>query len=192
MSPTNLALMAAFAVLVFWAVGAYNRLIRLKNSIGNSFGPIDVQLKQRYDLISGFVEAVKSYLQHEQERDMLDAVMTVRNLARSASDAVRSRPANARVVRLLASTERKLGRSLARLFAVAKLDPRLRADKTICALRDDLRSAESKVVFACQAYNDAVRVYNQAQGQFPVLLLARLFGFSPAALLKTTQKIAGP
>lgn len=184
MSPTNLGLMAAFAVLVFWAVGAYNRLIRLKNSIGNSFGPIDVQLKQRYDLIPNFVEAAKNYLHHE--RDALDAVMTARNLARSASDAVRSRPANARVVRLLASAERKLGRSMARLFAVAKLDAGLRADKTICALRDDLKSAESKVAFACQAYNDAVLVYNEAQGQFPVVLLARLFGFSPAAFLKTT------
>lgn len=190
MSPTNLGLMAAFAVLVFWTVGAYNRLIRLKNSIGDSFGPIDVHLKRRYDLIPHFVEAVKSYLQNE--RDVLDAVMTARNLARSASEAVRSRPANARVVRLLASAERKLGRSLTRLFAVAKLDARLRADKAICTLRDELRGAESKVVFACQAYNDAVRVYNYAQGQFPVVLLARLFGFSPAALLKTTQKAGDP
>jgi LemA protein len=91
---STLVAIAVFALLVFWAVGAYNRLVRLKNVIANAFGQIDVQLKRRYDLIPNLVEAAKKYLQHEQST--LEAVITCAQTRRAAaSDAVRSRPANA-------------------------------------------------------------------------------------------------
>ena len=85
MLPTNLIFVAVLAMLIFWAVGAYNRLIRLKNVIANAFGQIDVQLKRRYDLVPNLVEASKKYLQHEQQT--LEAVVTARNQAKAASDA---------------------------------------------------------------------------------------------------------
>ncbi|MDP3172371.1 MAG: LemA family protein, partial [Polaromonas sp.] len=88
MSTQSLILIAVFALLLFWAVGAYNRLVRLKNLIANAFGQIDVQLKRRYDLIPNLVEAVKKYLLHE--RETLEAVIAARNQARTASDAARS------------------------------------------------------------------------------------------------------
>lgn len=90
MTPTQLISIAILAVLIFWAVGAYNRLVRLKNTIANAFGQIDVQLKRRYDLIPNLVEAAKKYLSHE--RETLEAVIAARNQAKSASDAARSRP----------------------------------------------------------------------------------------------------
>ena len=86
MTVTHLVLIAVGALLVFWAVGAYNRLVRLKNTIANAFGQIDVQLKRRYDLIPNLVEAARKYLQYE--RDTLEAVTQARNQAKSASDAV--------------------------------------------------------------------------------------------------------
>jgi LemA protein len=81
MSLSTLVAIVVFALLVFWAVGAYNRLVRLKNIIANAFGQIDVQLKRRYDLIPNLVEAAKKYLQHEQST--LEAVILARNQARS-------------------------------------------------------------------------------------------------------------
>ena len=188
MSPSNLIFIALLAMLIFWAVGAYNRLIRLKNTIANAFGQIDVQLKRRYDLIPNLVEAAKKYLQHEQAT--LEAVMAARNQARAASDVVRSRPANALAVTTLSTAEQALGGSLGRLFAVAEAYPELKADQTIRELSEELTSTENKVTFARQAFNDAVLDYNNAQGQFPAVLVARVFSFAPSAMLQATESPA--
>ena len=185
MTPTNLISIAILAILVFWAVGAYNRLIRLKNVIANAFGQIDVQLKRRYDLIPNLVEAAKKYLSHE--RETLEAVINARNQAKSASDAVRSRPANALAVTKLVAAEQALDGSLGRLFAVAEAYPDLKADQTIRELSEELTSTENKVTFARQAFNDAVLDYNNAQGQFPAVLIAKLFSFTPSAMLQATE-----
>lgn len=185
MSPSNLIFIALLAFLIFWAVGAYNRLVRLKNVIANAFGQIDVQLKRRYDLIPNLVEAARKYLQHE--RDTLEAVTLARTRARAASDAVRSRPASARAVTALAAAEQALDGSLGRLFAVAEAYPVLKADQTIRELSEELTSTENKVTFARQAFNDAVLDYNNAQGQFPAVVLARVFGFMPSAMLQATE-----
>ncbi len=185
MTPTQLISVAVLAVLVFWAVGAYNRLIRLKNTIANAFGQIDVQLKRRYDLIPNLVEAAKKYLSHE--RETLEAVISARNQAKSASDAVRSRPANALAVTTLAVAEQALTGSLGHLFALNEAYPELKADQTIRNLSEELTSTENKIGFARQAFNDAVLDYNNAQGQFPAVLVASLFSFAPAAVLQATE-----
>ncbi len=188
MSSMSLVFMAVLALVIFWGVGAYNRLVRLKNTIANSFGQIDVQLKRRYDLIPNLVEAAKKYLQHE--RDTLEAVIAARNQARAASDTVRSRPANAEAVIALSAAEQVLDGSLGRLFAIAEAYPELKADETIRDLSEEMTSTENKVGFARQAYNDAVLDYNNAQGQFPAVLISRLFGFAPSAMLQATQNAA--
>ena len=182
MTTTTLVSIAVLALLVFWAVGAHNRLIRLKNGIANAFGQIDVQLKRRYDLIPNLIEAAKKYLSHESAA--LEAVMAARNHAQGASDAVRSRPANAEAVLALAGAEQALDGSLGRLFAVVEAYPELKADSTIRELSEELTSIENKIAFARQAYNDTVLDYNNAQEQFPALLIAALFGFKTAAVLQ--------
>ena len=182
MSLQTIVSLTLLAMLVFWAVGAYNRLVRLKNIIANAFGQIDVQLKRRYDLIPNLVEAAKKYLQHEQAT--LEAVISARNQARSASDTVRSRPGKADAVIALAAAEQTLDSSLGRLFALAEAYPDLKADQTIRELSEELTSTENKVGFARQAYNDAVHGYNLAQGEFPAVVLARLFGFGPSVMLQ--------
>ena len=188
MSPNNLIYIALAALLVFWAVGAYNRLIRLKNTIANAFGQIDVQLKRRYDLIPNLVDVARKYLQHEQAT--LEAVINARNQARAASDVARSRPANALAVTTLAAAEQALGSSLGNFFALAEAYPDLKADQTIRELSEELTSTENKVSFARQAFNDAVLDYNNAQGQFPAVLVARMFSFAPSAMLQTTESPA--
>ena len=185
MTSTSLISIAILALLIFWAVGAYNRLVRLKNIIANAFGQIDVQLKRRYDLIPNLVEAAKKYLSHE--RETLEAVITARNQAKSASDAARSRPANALAVTTLAVAEQALSSSLEQLFALNEAYPELKADQTIRELSEELTSTENKVTFARQAFNDAVLDYNNAQGQFPAVLIAKLFSFAPSAMLQATE-----
>ena len=185
MSLQTMVVMALAALLIFWAVGAYNRLVRLKNIIANAFGQIDVQLKRRYDLIPNLVEAARKYLSHE--KDTLEAVIAARNQARSASEAVRSRPGRAEGIVALAAAEQTLAGSLGQLFALSEAYPELKADQTIRDLSEELTSTENKVGFARQAYNDAVLDYNNAQAQFPALLIARLFSFAPSQVLRATE-----
>ena len=185
MTTITVVTICAVALLIFWAVGAYNRLIRLKNTIANAFGQIDVQLKRRYDLVPNLVEAAKKYLSHEKET--LEAVTAARNQAKSASDAARAKPTSALAVSTLAVAEQALSSSLGQLFALNEAYPDLKGDKTIQALSEELTSTENKVTFARQAFNDAVLEYNNAQGQFPALLIAKLFSFSPSAMLQATQ-----
>jgi len=185
MTSSSLIFIAVIAILIFWAVGAYNRLVRLKNVIANAFGQIDVQLKRRYDLIPNLVEAAKKYLSHE--RETLEAIINARNQAKAASDVVRSRPANALAVTTLAAAEQTLTSSLGSLFALNEAYPELKADQTIRELSEELTSTENKVTFARQAFNDAVLDYNNAQGQFPAVLVAGLFSFAPSAMLQATE-----
>ena len=200
MTQNQLIYMAGLAVLIFWAVGAYNRLVCLKNTIANAFGQMDVELKRRYDLIASLVDAAKPYVGPEQagqqhagqkhagpEREMLDSVIASKNQAKSASDSARRRPTDSLAITTLADAEQALSNSLKQLFALDDAYPELKADTTIRELSQELTSSENKVTFARQAFNDAVLDYNQARGQFPALLLAKLFTFVPAATLQATE-----
>lgn len=184
MSTTSLVAIVILALLLFWGVGVFNRLVRLRNTIINGFAQIDVQLKRRYDLIPNLVEAAKKYMAHE--RATLEAVIAARNQARAANDLARAKPADATAVGALAAAEQMLGGSLGRLLAVAENYPDLKADETIRDLSEELTSTENKVSFARQAYNDAVLDYNNVGAEFPALIVAKIFGFAPSAMLQAT------
>lgn len=175
-------------VVFFWAVGAYNRLVRLKNAIANAFGQIDVQLKRRYDLIPNLVEVARRYLAHEAQT--LEAVIAARNQARTAEQTAATSPLNAGALGALAGAEQALGGALGKLFAVVEDYPDLKADQGMRELSEELTSTENRVGFARQAYNDHVLEFNDAAAQFPTLLIARLFGFQPLSMLASTTSDA--
>jgi len=185
MSAVSWILLAVVLLLVFWAVGAFNRLTRLKNAIANAFGQIDVQLKRRYDLIPNLVEVARKYLAHETQT--LEAVIAARNQARSAEHSAAASPLSAGAIGALAGAEQVLGGALGRLFAVAEAYPDLKADQTMRELSEELSSTENRIGFARQAYNDHVLEFNDAAAQFPALIVARLFNFQPQSMLQSTQ-----
>jgi LemA protein len=176
------------AVVVFWGVGAYNRLVRLRNVIGNSFAQIDVQLKRRYDLIPNLVEVARKYAAHE--RETLEAVTAARNQAKAAADVARNRPAAAGAVTSLAMAEQVLGGAMSKLMALVEAYPELKADQSLRELAEELTSTENKVAFSRQLFNDATLDYNNAAQQFPTSLMANLFGFREAAMLQSTASDA--
>ena len=185
MSAATWIVLAVVAVVVLWAVAVFNRLVQKRNRIANAFGQIDVQLKRRYDLVPNLVEVAKRYLAHEAST--LEAVTRARGEAMSAAAAVRARPTDAAAVNTLELAEQALGGSVGRLFALAESYPDLKADATMRSLGEELTSTENRVGFARQAYNDEVLAYNDEVGQFPGLLVARICGFAPAAMLQSTQ-----
>lgn len=184
MTTTTWVLLVLAVLVLFWAVGAYNRLVRLKNAIANAFGQIDVQLKRRYDLVPNLVEVARKYLEHEAQ--VLEAVIAARNQAREAEQKAAGAPFNAGALGALTGAEQALGGALGRLFAVVESYPDLKADQTMRELSEELASTENRIGFARQAYNDQVLAFNDAAAEFPTLIIARLFGFTPQAMLAST------
>jgi LemA protein len=188
MSVLQWVLLLAALVVFFWAVGAYNRLVRLRNGIANAFGQIDVQLKRRHDLIPNLVEVARKYLEHESQT--LEAVIAARNQARSAEQAASGAPLNPALISTLSGAGQMLGGALGRLMAVVEDYPELKADHNMRELSEELSSTENRIGFARQAYNDQANDYNDAAQQFPTLIVARLFNFQPQSMLEATTSEA--
>ena len=166
--------------VLMWIVGAYNRLVALRNRFKNAYAQIDVQLKRRYDLIPNLVETAKGYIKHE--RGTLEAVVAARNAASAANARAAQSPGDAAAMKDLSGAETALTSTLGRLFAVAEAYPDLKANTTMMALMEELTSTENKVAFARQAYNDSVMAYNTQRETFPTNMVAGPFNFGPAEL----------
>ncbi|MFN7752791.1 MAG: LemA family protein [Pseudomonadota bacterium] len=174
--------LVAGAVVLFWAVTTYNRLVGARNAFGNAFAQIDVQLTRRYELIPNLVSIAKEYLRHE--RDTLEAVIQARNQAVAGLKAAAAAPGALAAMTSLEGAEAALSGALGRLFAVAEAYPDLKANQTMAQLSEELTSTENRVAFARQAYNDAVLNYNNLCEMFPGSVIAGLFRFMTAKMLE--------
>lgn len=181
-----LVLLAIILIPIFWAIGAYNGLVKLRNLFKNAFSQIDVQLKRRHDLIPNLVETAKGYLTHE--RETLDAVISARNQAQSASKLAASDPANMLAMQNMMGAESGLSGALGRLMAVVEAYPDLKANQTMSQLTEELTSTENKISFARQHYNDSVMQYNTQREVFPTVIIANMFSFTEAALFEITDE----
>lgn len=173
---------ALAALVVLFAIGLYNNLVRQRNQYKNAFAQIDVQLKRRYDLIPNLVETAKAYMKHE--REALEAVIAARNQAAASERQAAAAPGNAQAMANLAGAENVLNGALGRLFALAEAYPDLKANQTMMQLSEEITSTENRVAFARQAYNDAVTSYNTSRELFPASIIAGSFGFTPACVLE--------
>ncbi len=180
-----IVVLVIIALIVFWIVGAYNRLVSLRNKFRNAFAQIDVQLKRRYDLIPNLVETAKGYMKHE--RETLENVIKARNTAVTANAAASADPGSASAIQGLVAAEGALSGALSRLFALAEAYPDLKANQNMMQLSEELTGTENKISFSRQAFNDAVMSYNTASQQFPTNVIAGMFSFTPAELLKSTE-----
>ena len=170
-----LVLLVIVVAVAFWAIGIYNRLIRLKNQVANGWRQIDVQLKRRHDLIPNLVNTVKGAM--DFERTTLERVVDARAKAVAATT-----PAAA------GKAEGELTQALGRLFALAENYPQLKANENVKMLQEELSSTENKIGFARQFYNDVATSFNIAQQTFPSNIFAGMFGFTPAELFQVTDE----
>ncbi len=173
---------AFVAVLVL--MGMYNGLVRLRNLFKNAFAQIDVQLKRRYDLIPNLVETAKGYMKHE--RETLESVTKARNTALSAAEAVAANPSNAAAMGDLIGAEALLGGAMSKLMVSVEAYPDLKANGNMMSLQEELASTEDKIAIARQAFNQAVTDYNIKRETFPAMLIAGMFGFTPAELFEVS------
>ena len=152
----------ALAALV--AIAVYNRMVALRQTTNQAWADVDVQLKQRHDLVPNLVETVKGYASHE--KNTLDAVVRARNAAVSAQG-----PEAASVA------EGQLSGALRQLFALTEAYPDLKANAGFLQLQGELSNLETKIAAARRFFNNAVAEFNTAIEQFPAILLAGMFGF---------------
>lgn len=178
----GLVFLALLVVLGFWMVGIYNNLVRGRRGYENAFAQIDVQLTRRYDLIPNLVEIAKGYMAHE--RDTLEAVIKARNSAVSGLKNAQAHPGDAGAMAALSGAEGQLTGALGRLFALSESYPDLKANQNMMQLSEEMTSTENKVAFARQAFNDGVMHYNVLREMFPNSIVAGMFNFKEAALLK--------
>jgi LemA protein len=162
-------ILIAIGIIALFATIIFNRLVALRQAWKRAFADIDVQLKQRHDLIPNLVETVKGYAAHES------GVFTKVTEARTAAMRATSMPEKG-------AAEGVLSGALANLFAVAENYPQLKANENFRQLQDELSDLENKIAAARRFLNNAVAEYNTAIQQFPAVLLAGAAGFTPAQM----------
>jgi LemA protein len=165
MTTSTLIVLAVIVVFVLWAVAIYNGLISMRQRVNQAFADIDVQLKQRHDLVPNLVETVKGYAAHE--RGTLDEVVKARNAAVSAQGPAQQ-----------AAAENMLSGALRQLFALSEAYPDLKANASFQQLQAELSDLENKIAASRRFFNNAVQEYNTGIQRFPAALFAGAFGFS--------------
>jgi LemA protein len=165
MSTTSWVVLGVIAVIVVWAISIYNSLVAMRQRTNQAFADIDVQLKQRHDLVPNLVETVKGYATHE--RGTLEAVVQARNAAIAAPG-----------VEQKIAAENVLTGALRQLFALSESYPDLKANANFQQLQRDLSDIENKLAAARRFFNNAVQEYNTGIQQFPASLFAGVFGFT--------------
>jgi LemA protein len=178
MSHTQIAVLAAAAVLVFWMVGAYNRLVALRNAIGQAWQLVDEVLLKRGEAVLPLVAALRAPLAAEQ--GALDTLLAAQAQVRSAADALRARPVREALAAALVAAESAMASASSRVLALMEQQAELRHDPAVAPEAAVLRDSAARLAFARQLFNEAALAYNAAVNQFPTRLLTPMFGFGTA------------
>ena len=170
MSSTTITwiIIAVIVVLAIWMIMVYNGLVAMRQRVNQAFSDIDVQTKQRHDLVPNLVETVKGYASHE--RGTLEAVVQARNAAVTAQGGG---------VAAQAAAENALTGALRQLFALSESYPDLKASQNFEQLQAELSDLENKIAAARRFFNNAVQEYNTGIQQLPAALVAGSLGFTP-------------
>lgn len=178
---THLILAALALLIVFWAVGAYQRLGRQRARCIAAFAKADAQLPPRHELVPRLVETAGAYM--KDERGALETVIAACNEAIAAHAKAGGNAFDIRAVQRMGTAEHALETALADMFALAQRYPELQSDRNMQQLCDELQALESKIGFARQVYNEAASHYNAARAQFPSSVVAVAFAFRPVGML---------
>lgn len=161
---TTIIIIAVVVLLVVWVISIYNNLVGLRNNRSNAFANIDVQLKQRYDLVPQLVATVKGYAKHESE--LLEKVTNARTAAMGAT-----------TINDKIKAEQQLSGALAGLRVSVEAYPDLKANQNFLQLQGELSDIENKLAATRRFFNSTTKELNTAVQSFPANILAGMFGF---------------
>lgn len=174
---TTIIIIAVAVVILLGIIGLYNNLVRMRNNRENAFANIDVQLKQRHDLVPQLVSTVKGYASHE--KTVLENVTNARTAAMSANNI------NDKI-----QAENKLSSALANLKVSLEAYPDLKANQNFLQLQTEISDIENKLAASRRFFNSATKELNNAVQTFPANILAGMFGFhkEPMFEIPTTDR----
>ena len=161
---TAIIVIVVVVILAAWLVSMYNSLVKMRNNRENAFADIDVQLKQRHDLVPQLVETVKGYAAHE--KDTLERVINARN------GAIGAKTIDEKIV-----AENALSSALSGLEITLEAYPDLKANQNFLQLQEEIADLENKLSSVRRYFNSATKEYNNAVETFPSNILAGMFGF---------------
>lgn len=167
--------MIVVVLLVIWGVSLYNNLVKLRNNRENAFANIDVQLKQRHDLVPQLVSTVKGYATHE--REVLQRVTEARSAAMNATGI------NDKI-----NAENALTSALAGLKVSLEAYPDLKANQNFMHLQTELSDLENKLAAARRFFNSTTRELNNAVETFPSNIFAKMFKFGKEPMFEVPQE----
>ena len=161
---TAIIVIVVVVILAAWLVSMYNSLVKMRNNRENAFADIDVQLKQRHDLVPQLVETVKGYAAHE--KDTLERVINARN------EAIGAKTIDEKIV-----AENALSSALSGLKITLEAYPDLKANQNFLQLQEEIADLENKLSSVRRYFNSATKEYNNAVETYPSNILAGMFGF---------------
>ena len=170
-----LIILIVVILIVFWVIGIYNRIVSLRNRRQNAFADIDVQLRQRHDLVPQLVESVKGYATHE--RELLTKITEARSAAMNAS-----------TIDEKIKTETQLSAALQGLKVAVEAYPDLKANQNFLQLQEELSDIENKLAAVRRFFNSATTEYNTSIETFPANMIANSFGFKRETLFDLGER----
>lgn len=207
----EILILLLLALLGFWMLGGYNRLVRLRNACMSLFGPVELHARERQTLVERLTRTLRILL--IEQRDMVEMAAAAARQTGTALEAVRLRPLRVNAIQQLSRTEEVLDRAVAHLDEALRRHVALQASQaepvavleppppppaaqpsggaqlpaliepSLSELLTLLDSAQVKNDFARQVYNQAANDYNAALHLFPTTVLAGLFRFEPAVTM---------
>jgi LemA protein len=181
MSSAQWLVLVVVSVLAFWTLGAYNRLMGLRNRISRAWAKVDEALQQRTQAAQPLLVALQGPL--ASEAGALQATQTALADAAQAATAMAGAPVVAPAAQAWVVAEAGLAAAAARLFALLDQHPQAKEVASVPACMAQWKDADQRLKFARQVFNEAATGYNDACAVFPTSLLVRVFKFSPAGLL---------
>lgn len=172
---TSIIILIIVVVIALWLISIYNSLVKLRNNRENAFANIDVQLRQRYDLVPQLVNTVKGYAAHES--GVFEKVTAARSAAMSASSI------NEKI-----AAETQLSGALAGLKISVEAYPELKANQNFMQLQTELADIENKLAATRRFFNSATRELNTSVQSFPANLIAGMFGFHTEPMFEIAQE----
>lgn len=171
---TTIIIIAVVAIIAIWCISIYNNLVRLRNNRENAFANIDVQLKQRYDLIPQLVATVKGYAQHEKE--LLTKVTEARSAAMGAT-----------TINDKIAADNQVSNALAGLKIQLEAYPDLKANQNFMQLQSEIADIENKLAAVRRFFNSTTKELNNAVQTFPSNIFAGMFGFKKEPMFEVPQ-----
>lgn len=171
-------ILGVVVLLAVVLISMYNRLVRLRQGVRESWSSIDTELRRRYDLIPNLVETVKGYASHESET--LENVIRARNSAMSAGGDAASQ----------VEAQNQLSGALRQIFALSEAYPDLKANSNFQELQGQLEETETRISQSRRFYNANVRELNTSVESFPNSLIAGNFGFKSEPYFEIDEPFA--